>query len=234
MEDKPVRLMEDKPVRLMEDKPVRLMKDKPVRLWEDKEYSYYEATQKQRQIERTIRKYKHRVMMYDKVGDKDNKLIAQIRLQRNMNLYKRFNKAGKLRPTSVNSHVYGYNRSRYNDEVKQSNRYKIYKERISGNYWNGATFYSDRLVKKHIDKHIEEFGNISSHEYLSKARKLLNAEFSDDIEGFMTNEKFIFKYNIIKNEFAVGREDGHISTYFKPKPGRDYWESEKKKYDIFK
>ena len=85
--------------------------------FEGKEYTFYEATQKQRQIERTIRKYKHRVMMYDKVGDKESKLIAQVRLQRQRQLYKDFNKAGKLRPTSVNTHVYGYNKSKASQEV---------------------------------------------------------------------------------------------------------------------
>ena len=71
--------------------------------FEDKEYTYYEATQKQRQIERTIRKYKHRVMMYDKVGDKESKTIAQVRLQRQRQLYKDFNKAGSLRANSLNT-----------------------------------------------------------------------------------------------------------------------------------
>lgn len=85
--------------------------------FEDKEYSFYEATQKQRQIERIIRKYKHRVIMYDKVGDDESKLIAQVRLQRQRQLYKDFNRAGKLRPTSVNTNVYGYNRSKTSKEV---------------------------------------------------------------------------------------------------------------------
>ena len=85
--------------------------------FEDKEYTFYEATQKQRQIERTIRKYKHRVMMYDKVGDDESKLIAQVRLQRQRQLYKDFNKAGNLRPTTVNTNVYGYNRSKASKEV---------------------------------------------------------------------------------------------------------------------
>lgn len=85
--------------------------------FDGKEYSFYEATQKQIQIERTIRKYKHRVMMYDKVGDRENKLIAQVRLQRQRQLYKDFNRAGKLRPTSVNTSVYGYNRSKASKEV---------------------------------------------------------------------------------------------------------------------
>lgn len=73
--------------------------------FEDKEYTYYEATQKQRQIERTIRKYKHRVMMYDKVGDKESKTIAQVRLQRQRQLYKEFNKAGSLRANSFNTYT---------------------------------------------------------------------------------------------------------------------------------
>ena len=71
--------------------------------FEGKEYTYYEATQKQRQIERTIRKYKHRVMMYDKVGDDESKTIAQVRLQRQRQLYKDFNKAGGLRANSLNT-----------------------------------------------------------------------------------------------------------------------------------
>ena len=85
--------------------------------FEGKEYTFYEATQKQRQIERAIRKYKHRVMMYDEVKDDESKLIAQVRLQRQRQLYKDFNKAGKLRPTSVNTHVYGYSRSKASKEV---------------------------------------------------------------------------------------------------------------------
>ena len=50
----------------------------------------------------------------------------------------------------------------------------------------------------------------------------------------MTQQKFIFKYNIKNNEFAIGSSKGFISTYFKPKPGIKYWEGETKKYDIFK
>ncbi|WP_143434407.1 hypothetical protein [Anaerococcus sp. Marseille-P3625] len=56
-------------------------------------------------------------MMYDEVKDKESKLIAQVRLQRQRQLYKDFNKAGKLRSTSVNNHVYGYGRSKANKEV---------------------------------------------------------------------------------------------------------------------
>lgn len=125
--------------------------------FEDKEYTYYEATQKQRQIERTIRKYKHRVMMYDKVGDKDNKLIAQVRLQRQRQLYKDFNKAGKLRPTSVNTNVYGYNKDRYNEEVKSRKFRDIYTEKrfmqSRLDYINPITNFKEFIPSKTIINH---------------------------------------------------------------------------------
>ncbi|MDY3007090.1 phage minor capsid protein, partial [Anaerococcus porci] len=85
--------------------------------FEGKEYTYYEATQKQRQIERAIRKYKHRVMMYERLGDDESRLIAQVRLQRQRQLYKDFNKAGNLRAKPYNLAKYGYNKSKASKEV---------------------------------------------------------------------------------------------------------------------
>lgn len=110
--------------------------------FEDKEYTFYEATQKQRQIERTIRKYKHRVMMYDKVGDDESKLIAQVRLQRQRQLYKDFNKAGKLCPTTVNTHVYGYDNKKA--EVKKL-RKDNYKPVDLGKFGKGVNYYKIKV-----------------------------------------------------------------------------------------
>ena len=76
-----------------------------------KKYSYYEATQKQRQIERSIRKYKNQVMMYDKIGDEEAKLVSQVRLRLQRDLYKDFNKAGGLKPSPLNLYKEGYGRS---------------------------------------------------------------------------------------------------------------------------
>ncbi|WP_058990605.1 phage minor capsid protein [Anaerococcus rubeinfantis] len=125
--------------------------------FEDKEYTYYEATQKQRQIERTIRKYKHRVMMYDKVGDNESKLIAQVRLQRQRQLYKDFNKAGKLRPTSVNTNVYRYSKDRYNEEIKSRKLRDIYTEKrfmqSRLDYINPITNFKEFIPSKTIINH---------------------------------------------------------------------------------
>lgn len=121
--------------------------------FENKKYTFYEATQKQRQIERTIRKYKHRVMMYDKVGDDESKLIAQVRLRRQRQLYKDFNKAGELRPTSVNTSVYGYSKSKASKEV-WANRKAQKKANIIYNLGsdkkNLDIYLKDRPLRKYI------------------------------------------------------------------------------------
>lgn len=80
--------------------------------FEDKEYSYYEATQKQRQIERSIRKYKNKVMMFEEVGDSEAVTANKVRLQRQQKLYREFNRAGNLKAKSFNTNVYNKNRLR--------------------------------------------------------------------------------------------------------------------------
>lgn len=73
--------------------------------YEGKEYTYYEATQKQRQIERNIRKYKRRSVMYKEIGDEKMLLASQSRLQSHRRLYKEFSKAGKLKVKNFNLYI---------------------------------------------------------------------------------------------------------------------------------
>lgn len=60
-------------------------------------YTGYEATQKQRQIERAIRTQKRRVLVEEAGGDKDRLSAARIRLQRLQQEYRRFSKSAGLR-----------------------------------------------------------------------------------------------------------------------------------------
>ena len=61
--------------------------------YQGRHYSMYEATQKQRQVERCIRKQKNRILVDDAVGDTEKLQIDQIRLQRLNQEYSRFSKA---------------------------------------------------------------------------------------------------------------------------------------------
>lgn len=159
--------------------------------FEGKEYTFYEATQKQRQIERTIRKYKHRVMMYDKVGDDENKLIAQVRLQRQRQLYKDFNKAGKLRPTSVNTHVYGYNN-------KNKSRNKVEFKTLDSKAITGFQEKSNKIYAELSKIEREALSEYTQGGYLD-----INADLGSGIESHYTKslnssiDKFTVDSNII-------------------------------------
>lgn len=60
--------------------------------YEGKHYTLYEATQRQRKFERTIRKQKRRILVNESTGDKDKLQANQIKLVRLREEYKRFSK----------------------------------------------------------------------------------------------------------------------------------------------
>ena len=64
--------------------------------YQGKQYTMYEATQKQRQIERVMRKQKNRILISEADGDEDLLQISQIRLGRLKEEYARFSKAAGL------------------------------------------------------------------------------------------------------------------------------------------
>lgn len=101
---------------------------------------------------------------------------------------------------------------------------------LSDKKWLNSDFSTQKKFDKHIEKHINEYNNITPQEYLDIARKLLAEPLSDDVEGFVGELDFIFKYRNSTNDFAIGREDGYISTLYKPKLGYEQWLLEIEKY----
>lgn len=101
---------------------------------------------------------------------------------------------------------------------------------ISNKKWLRSEFSSEKKFRKHVEKHIKEYGEVTPEEYLNIARELLAAPLSDDIEGFVSKMDFVFKYRKSTNDFVIGRPDGKISTLFKPKDGYDYWLQQIREY----
>ncbi|WP_227848191.1 minor capsid protein [Clostridioides sp. ZZV15-6598] len=101
---------------------------------------------------------------------------------------------------------------------------------LSNKSWLKADFPTEKKFKKHVEKHLNEYGNITEEEYLSTARNLLSEQLSNDVEGFLSKDNFLFKYRKSSNDFAIGRADGKISTLFKPKEGYNYWLEQMKEY----
>lgn len=97
-------------------------------------------------------------------------------------------------------------------------------------------FYNERKLIKHYERHVIENGEwgagipFTQEEYLQKARELINSSIGGDIEGFVSkNGKWTYRYNKATNEFAIGREEGAISTFYRPEEGITYWINEKAK-----
>jgi SPP1 gp7 family putative phage head morphogenesis protein len=101
---------------------------------------------------------------------------------------------------------------------------------ISDKRWLKASFPDEKKFKKHIEKHLAEYGNLTEEEYLSTARELLAEPLSEDVKGFISDENFIFKYKRSTNDFSIGRPNNKISTLFKPKDGYQYWLDQIEKY----
>lgn len=64
--------------------------------YEGKHYTLYEASQRQRRLETSIRNYKRRILIDEHLGDKDALQADQIRLVRLREEYNRFSKATGL------------------------------------------------------------------------------------------------------------------------------------------
>lgn len=102
---------------------------------------------------------------------------------------------------------------------------------LSDKKWLNATFHTQKKFDRHIRKHLEEYPGYSSQDYLNRARELLAANMSEQIEGFVDNDGFVYKYDKITDDFVVGHPGGSISTLYKPIEKYKYWQEERAKYE---
>ena len=67
---------------------------------------------------------------------------------------------------------------------------------------------------------------------MNTARDLLAAPLSNDIEGFISEANFIYKYRHSTNDLAIGRNDKNIiSTLYKPIKGYEEFTNERKLFE---
>lgn len=76
--------------------------------YEGKHYTMYEATQRQRKLERSIRNRKRRILVDETTGDEDRLTADQTKLVRLQDEYARFSKAAKLRTQSARTEAAGF------------------------------------------------------------------------------------------------------------------------------
>ena len=113
-----------------------------------RQYSYYQATQKQRSMERDIRATKRDAMAQDALGDKSALAAAKIKLDEKMAAYKGFSSQINMRARLERTTVFGYDRG------------------VSARGWTVA-----KLVKE-----IKAAGNLSDKAYVHLSPVRLNVE----------------------------------------------------------
>lgn len=86
--------------------------DPPPFEYDGKTYTYYEATQRQRYMERSMRKTKRELLAADSTGDKDKFTEKSVLLRRQKEEYGKFSKAAGLLTQNERTQVYGYDRSK--------------------------------------------------------------------------------------------------------------------------
>lgn len=129
-----------------------------------KTYTYYQATQRQRAMERSIRAMKRDALAQDAMGDKGALAAAKIRLDEKTAAYKRFSAQVNMRPRLERTQVFGYDRSTaasarsaVAEMLKQFGVPEGGMLRRSGNRGVFAVL-PERMTKKHIREVAKEYG----------------------------------------------------------------------------
>lgn len=93
-----------------------------------KHYTGYEATQRQRGLERTLRKQKRKILIDEKTGDKEKLAIDQTRYVVANDEYHRFSKAAGLRLQHERANVPGFGAKQHSAAEKTEREKKITKK----------------------------------------------------------------------------------------------------------
>ena len=105
---------------------------------EGKHYTMYEATQRQRSLERSMRKQKRRILIDETAGDKEKLQWDQIRLVRTREEYHRFSEAAGLREQWERAEAAGFTR-KHGKAATKTSKMTIAKPRKSDILKSGET-----------------------------------------------------------------------------------------------
>lgn len=138
-------------------------------------YTSYEATQKQRQIERATRRQKRRVLVAESSGDKDALLTSQIKLRRLNEEYGRYSKTVGLPTQRERAQVGGFGAAEATDARTAAKRV----EKIANSLYNLSdtdsnvnAYMRNKPVHDFLDEHrIKFISQIDAKEYIVNAGK---------------------------------------------------------------
>ena len=123
----------------------------------------------------------------------------------------------------------GYYRLFNSGTIPKDLTYNTYKNNLENNNWKAVGLNPNKL-QSHFDKHGAEFNIKTAEEYEKYAKDFMNKEIKDNIEGFVNDNGYVFKYDNKNNIFGTAKPTGITETIFKPKNGKDYWKEQIDRY----
>lgn len=69
-------------------------------------------------------------------------------------------------------------------------------------------------AKAHFDKHGAEVGCSTKDEYVAKAKDFIKQKCGEDVDGYVTEDGYVCRFNRKTCEYGKGQPGGEISTYF--------------------
>lgn len=173
-----------------------------------KHYTLYEASQRQRKFERTIRKQKRRILVDEATGDKEKLQADQIKLVRLKDEYIRFSKGTGQRTQYARMETAGFDWKKGKDASDGAN--KAHKDWL-------ASIGAEGTKLNTLDKYLEAKYNNSTEYNLLKGYS--NAVNKGDISPLVGFELYKSTSNSIQNKIvgqktATGLEIKSFATHF--------------------
>lgn len=93
--------------------------------------------------------------------------------------------------------------------------------------YSKAVFAGKKDITWHLNKHKADFEGWNEEQYLHRARELLQKPLQPgELEEVTRSDGSVSRYCYSTNEFVATTSDGNIRTFFKPEPGKEYWDDE--------
>lgn len=143
--------------------------------FDGKHYTLYEAIQRQRKFERTIRKQKRRILVDEATGDKDKLLVDQVKLQRLKQEYTRFSNGVGLPAQHARMEAAGFDWKKGREAEKTANEY--YK------YWS-KTIGANESAKTLADYYEMKYNRPEEYKLLKQYAKDVKAGWISPLSGF--------------------------------------------------
>ncbi|MDY2864112.1 MAG: phage minor capsid protein [Oscillospiraceae bacterium] len=170
--------------------------DPPPFEYEGKTYTYYEATQRQRYMERSMRKTKREILAADATGDKDRFTEKSVLLRRQREEYGKLSKAAGLLTQNQRTQVDGFGHSQAGKAVWAE------KKALNQKYQQRMHDLGINNPPKSLDKFNEmKYNNTPEYQVMSKYISSVESGMLSPLAGF---DKYKEYYENIENN-VIGK-----------------------------